>query len=137
MRRSSGPMRLLAANDGGSGLEFALIAPILAAALFALFEVGQALHSGAAVRNAVQRSARELLVTPDLTGAAMLASVQSKLPDVPQDSLSLTVTSETLAGNVAARRVSWSYNYAVSAPFAPARAFVFDSSVVVPIPPGA
>jgi hypothetical protein len=54
---------------------------------------------------------------------------------VPVTNLTVTVAQEQVTTAEAIKRVSWTYNYAVTIPFLPAKTFTFDSSLVVPMAP--
>jgi Flp pilus assembly protein TadG len=120
---------------GAGALEFAIIAPVLIAVLLGGLTAGMALYSGAAVRNAVQRASRVLIYAPSTSAATVKAVAVAQLVNVPVTNLNLTITQEQITTAAAIKRVTWTYNYAVSVPFLPAKTFTFDSSLVVPMAP--
>lgn len=128
--------RRFAGDRGGATiLEFAIIAPILVAMLIGIFNLGYAMYCGAAVRNAIQRSSRALMMTPTTTAATISTSAQALLVDVPVNNLAVTVTTETVSTTMQVKRVSWTYDYALWVPFATSSTLSFGSSMVVPMVP--
>jgi len=125
-------------SDDGRGatmLEFAIVAPVLIAMLVGVFNVGFAMYAGAAVRNAIQRSSRVLMMTPTTTAATIKTSAQALLVDVPVNNLAVTVTTETVTASMQIKRVTWTYDYALWVPFASNSTLSFGSSMVVPMAP--
>lgn len=129
-------MRRFRAHEGGATiLEFAIVAPVLIAMLVGVFNLGFAMYSGAAVRNAVQRSSRVLIMTPATTAATIKTAAQALLVDVPVNNLTVTVTTETVTATMQVKRVSWTYDYALWVPFTSDSTLSFGSSMVVPMAP--
>jgi Flp pilus assembly protein TadG len=122
-------------RSGATILEFAIVAPVLIAMLVGVFNVGFAMYAGAAVRNAIQRSSRALMMTPTTTAATIKTSAQALLVDVPVNNLAVTVTTETVTASMQIKRVSWTYDYALWVPFADNSTLSFGSSMVVPMAP--
>jgi len=122
-------------TSGAAALEFAIVAPVLIAMLIGIFNLGYAMYCGAAVRNAVQRASRVLVMTPTTTGATISASAQALLVNVPVNDLNVSVTTETVSSTVQVERVSWTYHYVLSVPFATDSTLNFSSSMVVPMVP--
>lgn len=126
--------RSLAGDKGGAtALEFAIISPVFIALVFGVFNMGFALYCGAAVRHAVQESSRVLMFDPNTTANTLKAKVTSKLVQVPVTNLSLTITDETVTQTEHLKRVTWTYNYLVYAPFISSKTFEMGSSVTVPM----
>jgi Flp pilus assembly protein TadG len=118
-------------RSGATVLEFAIVSPVLFVFLFGIFNVGVAFYSGAAVRNAVQRASRTLIANPDTTASQLKSSAQAMLVNVPVQSLTLSITQETV-GAATLQRVNWTYRYPVSIPLIPDQVFDFSSSLIVP-----
>ena len=127
--------RFAADRRGATILEFAIVAPVLIAMLVGVFNVGFAMYCGAAVRNAIQRSSRVLIMTPATTAATIKTSAQALLVSVPVNNLAVTVTTETVTSSMQVKRVSWTYDYALWVPFASGSTLSFGSSMVVPMIP--
>ena len=120
-------------RSGATALEFALVVGPFLMLLMGGFNAGYALYSGAAVRNAVQGAARTLILSPNTTSDALTAKAKASLVDVPVQNLAVRVAKTTVSGaNVA--NVSWTYDYPLSVPLLPSKAFSFGSSVTVPLP---
>ncbi len=119
-------------DSGAAALEFAMLAPVLLALLFGVFELGWALHCGASVRYAIERSSRALITDPNTTASALQSAAQARLSGLPVSNLEISITKETVGtGQIA--RVSWRYNYNMALPYVPDTTITFDSSMVVPI----
>jgi len=122
-------------RHGTSVLEFAIMAPVFIAMVVAVFNAGYAAYSAAAVRSAIQRASRALILTPSTSAATIKTNATALLVDVPIDNLSVTVTTETVSASEQIRRVSWSYSYLLSLPLISEQTMAFSSSIVVPMAP--
>jgi Flp pilus assembly protein TadG len=122
-------------RQGATMLEFAIVAPVLIAMLFGVFNIGYAIYCGAAVRNAIQRSSRVLVMTPATAAATIQSNAQALLVDVPVNNLGVTVTTETVTTAMQVQRVTWTYDYSLWVPFASGASMSFGSSMVVPMTP--
>ena len=127
--------RFLRDGRGTSALEFAIMAPVFVALVVAVFNAGYAAYSAAAVRSAIQRSSRALILTPSTTAATLKSNATSLLVKVPIDNLTVTVTTETVTAQEQIKRVSWSYDYLLSLPLISKQTLAFSSSIVVPMAP--
>lgn len=120
---------------GATALEFAMVSPVLIAMLIGVFNLGYALYCGAAVRHAVQQSSRALLFDPNISASAFKVTVASKLDGVPVANLNIAIGSETVNQTQSLKRVTWTYDYMVCAPFMPSEELEMGSSLIVPLPP--
>lgn len=117
---------------GATALEFAIVAPVFIAMVFGVFNLGYALYCGAAVRHAIQESSRLLMFDSDTSADTFKATVVSKLVNVPVTDLRVAITDETVTQTEHLKRITWTYNYMVYAPFITSKAFEMGSSVTVP-----
>lgn len=124
--------RLTRDRRGATALEFAIVAPVFIAMVFGVFNLGYALYCGAAVRHAIQESSRLLMFDPNTTASTFKTAVVSKLVNVPVTNLRIAITDETVKQTQHLKRVTWTYNYMVYAPFITSKAFEMGSSVTVP-----
>ncbi|MBP2159336.1 MULTISPECIES: TadE family protein [Asticcacaulis] len=124
--------RLTRNRRGATALEFAIVAPVFIAMVFGVFNLGYALYCGAAVRHAIQESSRLLMFDPNTTASTFKTAVVSKLVNVPVTNLRIAITDETVTQTQHLKRVTWTYNYMVYAPFITSKAFEMGSSVTVP-----
>lgn len=127
--------RLIRDTAGATALEFAIVSPVLILMLIGIFNLGYAMYCGAAVRNAIQRASRVLIMTPTTPASSISASAQALLADVPVNDLAVSVTTETVSSSMQVERVSWTYDYVLSVPFANTSTLNFSSSMVVPMTP--
>jgi Flp pilus assembly pilin Flp len=128
--------RLVADRAGAGAVEFAIVAPLLFALLFACLELGWAIQCGSSVRTEVQQAARGLIINPGMSAADLKKKVEQRLQGLPITGFDLSVAEEWINGNARVQRVTWTYEYAMAMPLVPAVVFNFDSSVVVPTPNG-
>ena len=129
-------LRCLTRNtSGATALEFAIVAPVFIAMVFGVFNLGYALYCGAAVRHAVQQSSRTLMFNANISAEAFKVTVVSKLVQVPIENLRITISDEVVTQTETLKRVTWTYDYMVYAPFLPAEQLEMGSSIAVPLPP--
>lgn len=69
-RPTISPRRLWRCRQGGSAIEFALVAPLFIGCLFALFQVGLGIYAQSTISQLAEQGARHLLFAPnDAAGA--------------------------------------------------------------------
>jgi Flp pilus assembly protein TadG len=120
-------------RDGSTALETALVAPVFLTMVLGILMVGWGLFCGAEVRHAVERSSRMLIVNPDATAGDIETAVHDQLNAANADDVELTMTTETVGTTGEIARLSWTYGYAIDAPFIDPVTLNFDSSLVVPL----
>jgi Flp pilus assembly protein TadG len=120
-------------RSGATALEFALVSPILIMGLIGVFNIGYGVYCGGTVRNAVERSARSLILDPSTPAATIEANAMDMLVAVPVDDLDLTITTEQIATDVQVRRVTWTYDFLLSVPLMSDMPISMGSSLVVPV----
>lgn len=119
-------------QSGATALEFAIVFPAVAMLLFGTFNVGMAFYSGAAVRSAVQRASRTLILNPNTSASDLRTTALDLMVSVPVQDFAVVVTQETIS-TATVKRVSWTYNYPLSLPLVPTNMLGFSSSLVTPI----
>ena len=125
--------RFLRDRDGAAALETALVAPIFITLVLAIFQVGWALYCGAEVRHAVERSTRLLIANPATPEADIEAAIADDLDAVNPADVNLTMTTEAVGSDGQIARLTWTYGYAIDAPFMAPVVLDFGSSMVVPL----
>lgn len=118
---------------GASALEFALVSPLFIAMMFAIFYTGMAYYCDASVRHAVQKESRMLILDPTTSATALQDAVVADLNDVPVNNVAVTLETEKADSNESVSRISWSYNFLLSAPLLPNYQITGQSSIVVPM----
>ena len=118
---------------GAAALEGALVAPIFLTMVLGIFNIGWALYCGGEVRHAVERSTRLLIANPDTSEATIEADVKGALNAAEADDVNVVMTTEAVGDDGQIARLSWTYAYAVDAPFMEPVVIDFDSSIVVPL----
>lgn len=121
-------------ESGAAAVELALVSPLFIALIFGIFNLGWALHCGAEVRHAVERSTRMLIANPATTSEQLEAAVHGLLHGADPEQVTVTLAEEDV-GAAQVARISWTYRYTMSTPFIPDKVFNFDASMVVPLPP--
>ena len=125
--------RFLRNNDGAAALETALVAPIFITMVLAIFQVGWALYCGAEVRHSVERSTRLLIADPDTPITTIRTEVLGRLSAADADDVTLNMTTLTVGDDGQIARLTWTYGYAIDAPFMAPVVLDFGSSMVVPL----
>lgn len=126
-------LKLWRDEKGANALEFALISPVMIIALIGIFNIGYAIHCGGSVRNAMERSSRTLIANPSATAATLKTKALTMLSTVPVENLAVTVTTETVTGQVQVKRVAWTYDFMLWIPLLDDHSLAMGSSVVVPL----
>ncbi|WOI54041.1 TadE/TadG family type IV pilus assembly protein [Parvularcula sp. LCG005] len=128
-RRSRGFWRR---SDGASAVEFAIIAPVFIAAIFALFQGGVAIFSYAAMQNCLEAGARHLLF--DNTDEAGTRTV---IMDKADNSLlladNLTIDMENGTTPVPYTRIKLTYTLSMFNAFGLEDGVTLNASTVVPL----
>lgn len=120
-------------RDGAAALETALVAPIFLTLVLVIFNAGWALYCGGEVRHAVERSTRLLIADPSTDEATIETDVKDALNAANPDDVNVTMTTEAVGSSGQIARLSWTYGYALDAPFVDPVTLNFDSSIVVPL----
>lgn len=120
-------------QSGSTALETALVAPVFLTMVFGILMVGWGLFCGAEVRHAVERSSRMLIVNPDATAGDIEDAVHGQLNAANADDVEVTMTTEAVGTSGEIARLTWTYGYAIDAPFIEPVTLNFDSSLVVPL----
>lgn len=119
--------------EGGSGLEFALIAPFLIMLLFSIFAFGWSMNSISSVRYALEASARSLQLNNTLTQSDIQAIATQKLKALGLQNVSVTITTDPASGGFAMAHVSASYAFVISFPYFSNYPISYTTSVTVPM----
>lgn len=84
---------------GSPALEFALVAPLLFAAVFGTFELGRGLYERNRFAAAAAIATRTLVLDPAATETDIRTAIYNKLGDYDPDDLTITIgANETIAG---------------------------------------
>lgn len=118
---------------GASALEFALISPVFIGMLMGVFYVGMAFYCDAAVRHAVQKNSRLLILDPTTSASALKTAVTADLQNVPVENVALSLSTEVVDTNEKVDRITWSYSYTLSVPLFADYLIESGSSLVVPV----
>jgi Flp pilus assembly protein TadG len=128
--------RLVDDRSGTSALEFAIIAPVLFALLFGLFQLGWALHCNQSVDWAVQNATRQLVATPTLTQPQLQSTVQSLLTHVADpSSVTVSLTEDPAGAHPQMAHVSASYVHTIEVPFLPPNSYTYNTSSTMVLSP--
>lgn len=120
-------------REGSTALETALVAPVFLTMVLGILMVGWGLYCGAEVRHAVERSSRMLIVNPEATVGDIEDAVHEQLNAANADDVAVTMTTEAVGTSGQIARLTWTYGYAIDAPFISPVTLNFDSSLVVPL----
>lgn len=141
MSASSAPrrrkLRSFAGNvDGSSGLEFALVAPLLLMLLFGIFAFGWSMNSISSVRYVLEASARSLQLNNTLTQSDIQAIATQKLQALGLQNINVTITTDPPSGGFTMAHVNASYAFVISFPYFSNYPISYTTSVTVPLVSG-
>ena len=124
---------LLPSDDGGSAVEFALIAPLLIVALFGIFAVGWGVHCISSLQLALEQSGRALQLDPTLSQSQLESMVKSKLTGLGDPHVNVSLTTDNIAG-VTIATISGTYVFDIAVPLLPSYGVDYQTAVNVPLP---
>ena len=127
-------LRAFAGNvSGGSGIEFALIAPVLIMLLFGIFAFGWSMNSTSSVRYALEASARSLQLNNTLTQADIQAVAKQKLQALGLQNVNVTIATDPASGGFRMAHVNASYAFVINFPYFSDYQINYTTSVTVPL----
>lgn len=130
-------LRSFAGNvDGSSGLEFALVAPLLLMLLFGIFAFGWSMNSISSVRYVLEASARSLQLNNTLTQSDIQAIATQKLQALGLQNINVTITTDPPSGGFTMAHVNASYAFVISFPYFSNYPISYTTSVTVPLVSG-
>jgi len=119
--------------SGGSGIEFALIAPVLIMLLFGIFAFGWSMNSTSSVRYALEASARSLQLNNTLTQSDIQAVATQKLKALGLQNVNVTITTDQPSGGFCMAHVKASYAFVISFPYFSDYPISYAAMVNVPL----
>ena len=119
--------------SGGSGIEFALIAPVLIMLLFGIFAFGWSMNTTSSVRYALEASARSLQLNNTLTQADIQAVATQKLKALGLKNVNVTINTDPASGGFRMAHVNASYAFVINFPYFSDYQINYTTSVTVPL----
>lgn len=119
--------------SGGSGIEFALIAPVLIMLLFGIFAFGWSMNTTSSVRYALEASARSLQLNNTLTQADIQAVATQKLKALGLQNVNVTIVTDPASGGFRMAHVNASYAFVINFPYFSDYPINYTTSVTVPL----
>ena len=119
--------------SGGSGIEFALIAPVLIMLLFGIFAFGWSMNSVSSVRYALEASARSLQLNNTLTQADIQAVAKQKLQALGLQNVNVTIATDPASGGFRMAHVNASYAFVINFPYFSDYQINYTTAVTVPL----
>lgn len=114
-------------------MEFALIAPVFLVLLLGVYEFGHAMHNASSVNYALEEASREIVLTPDLSEAALEQKVLSRLERLSSATVDVTLTRRTV-GDVVYADATATYRHALNIPLFASEPIEIRSDVTVLTP---
>jgi Flp pilus assembly protein TadG len=128
--------RLADDRGGASAVEFAILAPVLFALLFGVFQLGWALHCNQSVDWAVQTAARQLVGTPSLTQAQLQSKVEALLTGGADPShVTVALTEDPAGASPRMAQVSAAYAHTIDVPFLSTFNYTYNTSSTMVLNP--
>lgn len=85
-------LRILRNQDGASAIEFAMVFPLLVVLMVGVTAMGQALYATSSAQWAIERSVRQLMIDPTVSGEDLAAAMETQIREL--SGLNVTVTYE-------------------------------------------
>ncbi|WP_290496101.1 TadE/TadG family type IV pilus assembly protein [Hyphomonas sp. UBA4494] len=89
---------LLGNCTGATAVEFAMVAPLIFAAIFGTFEAGLALYERNRLQGACSAGAREILIAGASDDNAIEAAIRAQYKNPQQQDLSVVLATKTVSG---------------------------------------
>jgi Flp pilus assembly protein TadG len=130
---ASNPVRALwRSQQGGSAIEFALVAPLFIGCLFALFQVGLGIYAQSTIAQLAERGARHLLFAPgDVVGARQ--TIIDSAAATGLDTRRLAISMATLSAPYPHVELKLDYRFQAQGPVPLPQDFPLSSVVLIPI----
>ncbi|WP_457151860.1 TadE/TadG family type IV pilus assembly protein [Mesorhizobium sp. P5_C1] len=120
-------------RSGGTGLEFALIAPFLVMLLFGIFAFGWAMNSVSSVRYTLETSSRSLQLQNTLTQADIQSIATQKLQALGLKDVNVTIAIDPASGGFRMAHVTATYAFAINFPYFSDFPINYATTVTVPL----
>ncbi|ODA95464.1 pilus assembly protein TadE [Mesorhizobium sp. SEMIA 3007] len=120
-------------RSGGSGLEFALIAPFLIILLFGIFALGWSMHSVSSVRYTLETSSRSLQLQNTLTQADIQSIATQKLQALGLKDVNVTIAIDPASGGFRMAHLTATYAFVVDFPYLDTFPINYATTVTVPL----
>jgi len=134
-RRRRDPRALLRDESGATALEFAILGPLFFLVLFALVNLGWAMHCGSSVRYATEQAARALTLDADATPEAIRADIIAQLTQLADPDVTVTVTKDrTTTPKLQVADVVTEYRHPIASPWLPDATVDFRTEVTIATP---
>lgn len=96
----SGISRRFCSNiAGASALEFAIVAPVFLALVFAIFAVGRIYFDRQSFQFAVEQAGRQIAISQSVTEAELRAAIESQLDTIGSPEIAIAYSVLTINGN--------------------------------------
>jgi Flp pilus assembly protein TadG len=118
---------------GASALEFAILLPVFVAMIFGTMQVGLLFLQAGTVQQALEDTARELMVDETLSQAQLQASIDARLEELVSVPVDVTYTVIPI-GDVSVMRITAAFSVELIIPFVPTVSVPMDVQTVVPLP---
>ncbi|RWK62915.1 TadE/TadG family type IV pilus assembly protein [Mesorhizobium sp.] len=119
--------------SGGTGLEFALIAPFLIMLLFGIFAFGWALNAMSSVRYTLETSSRALQLNNSLTEAEIEAIATEKLLGLGLKDVDVTIAIDPPSGGFRMAHLTARYAFVIEFPYFDQYPINYATTVTVPL----
>ena len=124
--------RFVAACDGASALEFAIILPVFVTMMLGTIQMGIVFYTAGSVQFALEEAAREVMVDPNMTAGQIQASIESQLESLTQQDVTVTYSVDN-SGAVPVAQLNAAFDIAVVIPFVPSFSLNFDAETHIPL----
>lgn len=122
----------LAETGGASALEFAILLPVFVTLVFGTMQVGLLFFQAGTVQQALEETARELMVDDTLSEAQLQLSIEARLEELISIPVDVTY-SVVPVGEVSIMRITAAFSVDLIIPFVPTVSVPMDVQTVVPL----
>jgi Flp pilus assembly protein TadG len=127
------PARFVRDRSGAGAVEFALIMPVFATLLFAAMVFGQAYYAIGSVQWAIERTARDMMVSGALSEAEFEQRLRARTENMSAMTYQVSY-SDTLYGEIRVTEITTVLSYPVTIPFYGELVLTYPVAVHAPRP---
>lgn len=124
--------RFQTSQAGASAIEFAMVLPLFVTMVLGTIQMSIVYYQAGTVQFALEETAREVMIDPDLTLSQIESSIEQRLQALTSQQVSVTYSVDS-SGPISIAQVNASFTIEVVIPFVPGFSVPFDAETRIPL----